>query len=88
MRGRGISIGNNLFVYTINHSTLTGCKPITSNIIHICKICYKLFVVSNLNSVCHEPEPVLTYQSRLTQSSTQPYTGVFYACKRPVLSMF
>ena len=51
MRGRGISMETNLFVYIINHNTITGYKTKATSVLLVCKI-HKLSVVSSLNSAC------------------------------------
>ena len=51
----------NLFVFIINHNTITGCKTMTSIVLQISKIHYKLSEVCSLNYASPEPEPVLTH---------------------------
>ena len=54
----------NLFVFIINHNTITGCKTMTSIVLQISKIHCKLSEVCSLNYASPEPEPVLTHLSR------------------------
>ena len=51
----------NLFDFIINHNTITGCKTMTSIVLQISKIHYKLSEVCSLNYASPEPEPVLTH---------------------------
>ena len=51
----------NLFVFIINHNTITGCKTMTSIVLQISKIQCKLSEVCSLNYASSEPEPVLTH---------------------------
>ena len=52
---------SNLFVFIINHNTITECKTMTSTVLQISKTHYKLSEVCNLNYASPEPEPVLTH---------------------------
>ena len=56
----------NLFVFIINHNTITGCKTMTSIVLQISKIHCKLSEVCSLNYASPEPEPVLTHLSAET----------------------
>ena len=49
----------------INHYTIRGCKAITSMVLHVYKICHKLPVISSLNNVSPEPDPVGLLQKQL-----------------------
>ena len=53
----------NLFVFILNHNTITGCKTMTSIVHQISKIHHKLSEVCSLNYASPEPEPVLTHLS-------------------------
>ena len=53
----------NLFVFIINHNTITGCKAMTSIVLQISKIQCKLSEVCSLNYASPDPEPVLTHLS-------------------------
>ena len=64
MRGWGVSMETNLFVYIISHITITGYKTkTTTSALHAFKIHHKLSVVSSLNNVCPYPKPALTHLS-------------------------
>ena len=54
----------NLFVFIINHNTITGCKTMTSIVLQISKIHCKLSEVCSLNYASPGPEPVLTHLSQ------------------------
>ena len=68
----------NLFVYIINHNTITGYKTKTTSVLLVCKIHHKLSVVSSLNSACltikaclNPPELLFTIDKLMSGSSLE-----------------
>ena len=69
----------NLFVYIINHNTITGYKTKTNSGLLVCKIHHKLSVASSLNSACPQQKPALTHLSiSLTERSVNEDRDIGY----------